>query len=181
VWTSRCSGPGCCSWRRRRGRRRTRVAHPRWSARRWKKKAAAHRCALRGVLLGLARVGKHSGSCSGGWRHVGAFHVNSVRQWGAEERRRRQNESARDGDGVGNLSNLCFSPKTRQGIRTAENGARGGAAWPARGGHEGRWHGAQLQLARSEPTAARSERRLGTRAGENGRWAGSPGGFGLVL
>jgi hypothetical protein len=62
-------------------------------------------------------------------------------------------------------------------------GARGGAAWPARGGREGRWHGAQLQLqlARSEPTAARSERRPGTRIGENGRWAGCPGGFGLVL
>jgi hypothetical protein len=110
-----------------------------------------------GVLLGLARVGKRSGSCSGGWRHVGAFHVDGVRRWGAEERRRRQSESARVGDGVGDLSNLCFSPKTRQGIRTVETGARGGAAWPARGGREGRWHGAQLQL-------ARSERRPGARA-----------------
>jgi hypothetical protein len=41
------------------------------------------------VLLGLARVGKRSGSCSGGWRHIGVFHVDGVRQWGAEERRRR--------------------------------------------------------------------------------------------
>jgi hypothetical protein len=107
-----------------------------------------------GVLLGLAHGGKRSGSCSGGWRHVGAVHVGGVRQWGAEERHRRQSEGARDGDGVGDLSRLCFSPKTRQGIRTAESDARGGAAWSARGGREGRWHGAQLQLARSEPTAA---------------------------
>jgi hypothetical protein len=47
-----------------------------------------------GVLLGLAHVGKRSGSCSGGWRHVGAFHVDGVWRWGAEERRRRQRESA---------------------------------------------------------------------------------------
>jgi hypothetical protein len=45
-----------------------------------------------------------------------------------------------------------------------ETGARGGAAWPARGGREGRWHGAQLQLARLEPTVARSERRPCARA-----------------
>jgi hypothetical protein len=167
--------------RRRRGRRRTRAARPRWSARRWKKKAAARRCAPRGMLLGLARVGKRSGSCSGGWRHVGVFHVDGVRQWGAEKRHRRQSESARDGDGVGNLSNLCFSPKTRQGIRMAETGSRGGAAWPAHGGHEGRWHGAQLQLARSELTAARSKQRPGARVGKIGRWAGCPGGFGPVL
>jgi hypothetical protein len=59
-------------------------------------------------------------------------------------------------------------------------GAHGGAAWPVRGGREGRWHGAQLQLAWSEPMAARSERRPGARAGENCRWAGCPGGFGPV-
>jgi hypothetical protein len=53
-------------------------------------------------------------------------------------------------------------------------GARGGAPWPARGGREWRWHGAQLQL-------ARSERRPGARARENGRWAGCLGGFGSVL
>jgi hypothetical protein len=45
----------------------------------------------------------------------------------------------------------------------------------------GRWHGAQLQLARSEPTAVRSEQRPGAHAGENGRWAGCPSGFGPVL
>jgi hypothetical protein len=47
-----------------------------------------------GVLLGLARGGKCLGSGSGGWRHVGAFHVGGVRQWGAEERHRWQSESA---------------------------------------------------------------------------------------
>jgi hypothetical protein len=67
------------------------------------------------------------------------FHVDDIQQWGAEERRRRQSESAREGDGVGDLSNLCFSPKTRQGIRTAETGTRGGAAWPARGGGAVAW------------------------------------------
>jgi hypothetical protein len=73
-----------------------------------------------GVLLGLARGGKHSGSCSGGWRHVGAVHVGGVRQWGGEERHRWQSEGTRDGNGVGDLSRLCFSPKIRQRIRTAE-------------------------------------------------------------
>jgi hypothetical protein len=35
---------------------------------------AARRCALRGgVLLGLARGGKRSGSCCCGWRHIGWF------------------------------------------------------------------------------------------------------------
>jgi hypothetical protein len=66
-----------------------------------------------GVLLGLAHGGKHSGSCSGGWRHVGAFHVGGVRQWEQRNDVTRQSESARDGNGVGNLSSLCFSPKTR--------------------------------------------------------------------
>jgi hypothetical protein len=65
--------------------------------------------------------------------------------------------------------------------KDGRTGARGGAAWPAHGGREGRWHGAQLQLAWSEPTAARSERRPGARAGENGQWAGCPGGFRPVL
>jgi hypothetical protein len=94
------------------------VSRPRWSARRRKKKKAARRCALKGVLLGLARGGKRSGSYSGGWRRVGAVHVGGVRQWGAKERRRRQSEGV--SDGVGDLSKLCFSPKTRQRIRTAE-------------------------------------------------------------
>jgi hypothetical protein len=66
-----------------------------------------------GVLLGLARGGKCSGSCSDGWWHVGVVHVGGFRQWGVEERRRRRSEGARDGDGVGDLSRLCFSPKTR--------------------------------------------------------------------
>jgi hypothetical protein len=69
----------------------------------------------------------------------------------------------------------------KAGDKDGRTDARGGAAWPTRGGREGRWHGTQLQLARSEPTAVRSERRLGVRAGENGRWAGCPGGFGPVL
>jgi hypothetical protein len=74
-----------------------------------------------GVLLSLARGGKHSGSCSGGWRHVGAVHVDDIRQWGAEERRRWQSEGVRDGDGVGDLRRLCFSPKTMAGDKDGGN------------------------------------------------------------
>jgi hypothetical protein len=101
-----------------------------------------------GVLLGLARGGKFSGNCSNGWRRVGAVHVGGVRQWGAEERHQRQSEGVRDGDGVGDLSKLCFSPKTRQRIKMAElahveerHGLRVGVM---RGGGTGRswsWHG----------------------------------------
>jgi hypothetical protein len=47
-----------------------------------------------GVLLGLARGGKQSVSCFGGWRRVGAVHIGGVRQWGAEVQRRRQSEGA---------------------------------------------------------------------------------------
>jgi hypothetical protein len=145
------------SGRRRRGRRRTRVTRPRWSAQRRKKKKAARCCAPRG---GAPRLGSWRQMLGQLLRRLEARRGGSHR-WRPTVGSRGTTSAAERGRArwqwCWRFEQTLLFTEDKAEDKDGGTGARGGAAWPARGGREGRWHGAQLQLARSELIAARSK------------------------